>query len=151
MTIILVYTLAVFTGMLVKFLYGIIYGFIGSIIPTSTILKLLPKSISENHNKFYLHLLWFSSEFLSTLAAYIVLSKFNFTINFIFVFLLCINPIFILYSKSMRKPENLGYFNLIYQTENFTKDMGNQIIFINRVEGISRIIGLFFCLLILKS
>jgi len=146
---ILAYGLALLSGFVAKFIYGIIYGFLYSLFPTSIIMKLLPKFISEHHNKLYLHVLWISSEFLSTLIACIIISRFGITINWIFIFLLCLSPVLILSSKSMRKPENYGYFNLILQMEDPTKDIIRQIAFINKMEGISRIVGVFLCLYII--
>ena len=149
MKTLLVYGLALLAGILAKYIYGVIYGFIYFILPTSIIFKFLPKPVLKHLNKLYLHLLWISSEFLSTLVAYIILSRFDLAMNWIFIFLLFLGPVFIFNSKSIRKPENYGYFNFILQTEDVPKDMSRQIVIINRMEGISRIIGLFLYLYII--
>lgn len=144
MKLLLVYVLAIGIGILFQYFYGILYGAAAAVLVPASLLRRLPATFAKHHNKLYLHLLWISSQLGATVTACFVLNRFEVPIGFSFIFLLCAGPALVFNSGALRKPENLGYFNFsITSAERY-------IVITNRLEGLSRMIGLFAGLLLIR-
>jgi len=137
---ILEYILALAAATFAAFLFGIVYGILMS--PLASLR--LPQSLHNHFNKVYLHLLWFLSGFLSGEIAFWVLGLFHLEISWIFVSVLFIPSAFLINSKKLRKPDSAAYFNFLIPLEDYRGDTVHYIIMINRIEAISRILGICF-------
>jgi MFS family permease len=140
----LFYLLALAGGFVAGWVYSFLFGAVYSVLPTGAFQRW------RHHNKLYLHWLWISRQFVTTLVAFWVFTYFGLVISWPFIFLLCAPPAFILFSKQLPRPENLGYFNLFLPNEAKLTDTDRYIVLTNRLEGVSRIAGLFVALYVAR-
>src|SRR6266700_1162637 len=71
---------------------------------------------------------------------------FDAAVSWPLIFLLSITPAFLFFSQRLRRPENLGYFNLLLPDETKLAQSDRFIVITNRLEGVSRLAGLFAAL-----
>lgn len=144
----LFYLLALAVGFIAGWIYSLLFGAAYSILPAGSLHRW------RYHNKLYLHFVWFSRQLVTTLAACVLLTAFGVAIFDVaiawpFIFLLCVAPAFAFFSKQLRRPENLGYFNFMLDDTRLALDQTKlaeserYIVITNRLEGVSRIAGLF--------
>ena len=144
---ILIYALAIFVGMGVGLISGFPFGMLLSAIPR------LPLVLGGNQHfgKFYLHGLWFLTAFASTLTSYGIVRAFSLEVGFGFVFLLMLQPAFVFNSARLRKPENLGYFNLLASSDAASQITQHKILTVNRMEAITKVFSICLCLYIVAA
>ena len=140
-TIALIYLLAIVVGYIAKFLSNILFGLIFNIL-FGKLIK-LSDSINRFYNKIYLHLLWITNAFVSTFISLQVLKYFGTETSYIFIFILFLPAVFIFNSKKNTKPEYAGYFNFLIPSEKYNKSPEQYSIILNRLEGLSNILGIF--------
>lgn len=139
------YVLAILVGSFASYVFGILYGIL--MLPSRRLH--FHGALEKHFNKIYLHLLWFLSSLLYTAVAYMVLKQFNSTISFVFIFLLFLRPALLLNSRKLRKPENAGYFNFLNSDGVRGDDTSRYTLAVNTLEALTRISGIFLCLLLL--
>jgi len=141
MSTILAYSVSILSGVVARFIYGVLFGFLNVITPS--FIQFFPERIKKHSNKIYFHILWTSSEFVFAFVTILVFKHFGQTFPGLMIYLLFLSPFFVMISFSMRKPENLFYFNdtIEHSPNDFRR--------INRREAISRCIGIILCLLII--
>jgi len=139
MATVFAYCVSLLSGIIARYIYGILFGFLNVMVNWQVF------SVNKIYfNKLYLHILWISSEFIFALITIIVLKALGQTTPGLIIYFLFISPSFIFAQTSFRRPENLFYFDVQGKTpmEKFRA--------VNRWEALSRIVGIFICLLILR-
>jgi len=145
MKLALLLVLALLDGFVSGWIYSFMFGAAYSILPAG------PLHRWRYHNKLYLHFVWFSRQFVTTFVACALLTTFGVAIfdaavSWPLIFLLSITPAFLFFSQRLRRPENLGYFNLLLPDETKLAQSDRFIVITNRLEGVSRLAGLFAAL-----
>jgi hypothetical protein len=136
--------LALIAGFIAGIVYSLLFGAAYFLVPANTIHRW------RYHNKAYLHFLWFSRQLVATLTSCALLLVFQVKIfgsavSAPFFFLLCLPAVFVFFSTRFRRPENLHYFD---ETE--LSDPRRSIDATNRLEGVTRIIGVVAGLVIAR-
>ena len=145
MKLALLLLLALLGGFVAGWIYSLVFGAAYSILPAG------PLHRWRYHNRLYLHFVWFSRQFITTFVSCALLTIFGVAIfdaavSWPLIFLLSITPAFVFFSQRLRRSENLGYFNLFVPDETKFAESERFIVITNRLEAVSRIVGLFSAL-----